>query len=379
MKQMKTIMAWLAASSLLAASAIAQQAKHYTVTDLGAVGNAPGQPYFINNRGFISGAAASSATVMHAVLWYGGQKFDIGSSGLGGPNSAAFGVNVTGQAVGEAESSVPNGEDFCGFNAYGFPSGTACVPFLWQNGVMAPLPTLGGVNGVANGINGRGQVAGYVENQTHDPGCPVFEFKPVLWEQGKIRQLPTFVGDAVGGALAINEVGQSVGISGPCAAFDPNLGLYMIDVHALLWQNGVVTDLGNLGGDGLFGGNHACAINNLGQVVGHSDLTDDATFHGYLWTQATGMMDLGTLAGDFASLALGINDGGVVVGMSLAADFSPRAFLWQNGVMTDLNTLIPAKSGLYLLQAKAINASGEITGFGVNANGEVHGFLATPR
>jgi hypothetical protein len=137
---MKTIMTWIAASGLLAIPAIAQQAKHYTVTDLGAVSNAPGQPYVMNNRGLASGAAAVSATVMHAALWYA-QKFDIGSPGLGGPNSVAFGVNELGQVVGQAQTSVPNGEDFCGFAASGFPSATACLPFLWKNGAMTALPT----------------------------------------------------------------------------------------------------------------------------------------------------------------------------------------------------------------------------------------------
>ena len=168
-------------------------------------------------------------------------------------------------------------------------------------------------------------------------------------------------------------------MSSPCAAFNPNLGLYLVDSHAWLWQDGRVTDLGNLGGDGQFGGNHACAINNRGQVVGHSDLTGDTTFHAYLWTREAGMRDLGTLPGDFASLAIGINDRGEVVGASLAANFSSRAILWQNGAMTDLNTLIPASSGLYLLLAESVNSSGEIVGTGVTKTGEVHGFLATPR
>ena len=69
----------------------------------------------------------------------------------------------------------------------------------------------------------------------------------------------------------------------------------------MLWEAGAAINLGNLGGDGLFGGHHACAINNRGQVVGHSDLTGDTTFHTFLWTWETGMKDLGTLPGDFAS------------------------------------------------------------------------------
>ena len=148
----------------------------------------------------------------------------------------------------------------------------------------------------------------------------------------------------------------------------------------MLWQNGTVTDLGNLGGDGGFGGNHACAINNQGQVVGHSDLTGDSTFHAYLWTKKTGMRDLGTLPGDFASLAIGINDQGQVVGASLSPSFNPRAILWENGAMTDLNTpgLITVNpAGLYLLFAQSINSGGEIVGFAAASDG-LHAFLAKP-
>jgi len=57
---------------------------------------------------------------------------------------------------------------------------------------------------------------------------------------------------------------------------------------------------------------------------------------------------------------------------------NPRPFLWQNGVMTDLNTLIPAGSPLSLFWASVINSRGEIVGFGMTNAGDVHGYLATP-
>ncbi len=187
--------------------------------------------------------------------------------------------------------------------------------------------------GVANGMSKSGTRPAtqrrFAEGTQLDPACPAFDFKPVIWNQGKIQQLPLPTGDTVGAALAVNDEGQVVGISGTCLPFDPNLGLYMRDTHALLWQNGAATDLGNLGGDGGFGGNHACALNNYGQVVGHSDLAGDTAFHAYLWTKATGMKDIGTLSGDFASLGLGVNDGGMVVGASLDPNFNSRAFLWE--------------------------------------------------
>ena len=120
---MKSIVTLIGAASLLAALAIAQPTQ-YTVTDLGPVGGPPGLPYVITNNGLVGGAAAVN-TAMHAVLWHKGLKMDIGTPGLGGPNSAAFGVNERGQAVGQAQTSVPNGEDFCGFTALGLsPSAT---------------------------------------------------------------------------------------------------------------------------------------------------------------------------------------------------------------------------------------------------------------
>src|ERR1022692_4844726 len=288
----------------------AERPPHYTVTDLGPVGATPGNLYFITKNGLASGAAVDPYGTMHAALWHRSLKVDIGTPGLGGPNSAAFGVNDRRQAVGQAETPAADGDDFCGFNFYGFPSFTACLPFLWQNGVMTKLPTLGGTNGFANSINNRGEVAGLAETTTTDPapGCPVFQFKPVLWRNGAIQELPTYPGDTDGVAAFINDNGQAVGASGTCASFNPNSGLYLVEDHALLWEKGRVTDLGNLGGSGGIAGNHACAINNRGQVVGHSELTDNTTFHGFLWTRETGMRDLGTLPGDSMSLALGIND-----------------------------------------------------------------------
>jgi probable HAF family extracellular repeat protein len=370
------------------AQMIAQEEKpehaRYIVTDLGTLrGGTFSEAFVVNSNGLVSGTASRRDGTWSAALWYRGLKIDIGTRGLGGQNSQAFGVNERAQAVGQAETSDPNGEDFCGFHALGLPTpGATCLGFLWQNGVMTPLPTLGGANGSANMINGRGEVAGYAETNTPDPdlACTVSQFAPVLWKNGKIHELPTFPGDPVGVAAWINDEGQVVGSSGTCGSFNPNSGLHLVENHALLWEkDGSVHDLGNLGGTGGIAGNHACALNNRGQVVGHSELTDDTTFHGFLWTRKTGMQDLGTLDGDYASLALGINDSGDVVGGSLDSNFNARATLWKNGVLTDLNTLIAGNPGLSLQEAVSINSLGEITGVAQTSSGEIHAFLATPR
>jgi len=88
------------------------------------------------------------------------------------------------------------------------------------------------------------------------------------------------------------------------------------------------------------------------------------------------MSDLGTLGGDF-SLANRINNRGQVVGLSRTKDGEMHAILWQSGVMTDLNSLIPADSGWVLVEATDINRHGEIVGLGT-ISGETHAFLLTP-
>ncbi len=99
-------------------------------------------------------------------------------------------------------------------------------------------------------------------------------------------------------AKAINDNGQVVGGSGICAALNPITGISLQPLHALLWETGTVTDLGNLGGTGQGFGNLAYSLNNQGQVIGFSDLNGNANFHSFLWTRGTGMQDLGTLPGD---------------------------------------------------------------------------------
>jgi len=383
---------WIVALSLCAPMAMPTQVvaqersakkpepARYTITDLGTLeGGTFSQSFSMNRYGLVSGSSNLADGNQHATLWLEKLKVDIGAPGLGGPNSIAFGDNNGFQSAGEAETSTsdPNGEDFCGFGTH-----LTCLPFLWQDGEMIQLPALGGNNGVAMAISDRGEVAGFAENATPDTGCPapqVLHFMPVVWKKGVIHKLPTFGGDPDGVAQQINDNGVVVGGSGTCATFNPNFLYNLVPVHALLWEKGKVTDLGNLGGKtGQAGGNIAYDINNQGQVVGNSDLKGDKTFHAFLWTKATGMQDLGTLSGDVASFSISINDAGSAVGGSLDAKFNPRAFLWEKGVMTDLNTRIAGHSPLYLMTGCSINSRGEITGLGMTATGEIHTYLATP-
>jgi probable HAF family extracellular repeat protein len=363
-----TVFAALAIPLRLAAQQQQEQNKEhhrYRVTDLGTLGGTFGFAEGINNKDWVDGYAnLPGDTKQHAFLWRHGLKIDLGT--LGGPNSQAFlGPNNRGQVVGLAETSAPdpNNKNFCFFG-----TGLICRAFLWHNDEMTDLGTLGGNNSSAFDINNRGQVVGGAENATPDPTCTTyqFEFKPVIWEEGEVQELPTFSGDRDGLINAINDHGQAVGASGNCTN--------VASSHALFWQNGTPTDLRSLGGTM---NNLAFDINNQGQVVGTSDLTGDTTHHAFLWQNGQ-MTDLGTL--DFASAAFWINNKGQVVGVSCDITFmNCRALLWQNGVMTDLNTLTPTASPLHLYLATDINSRGEIVGLAVQkSTGKFVAFLATP-
>jgi probable HAF family extracellular repeat protein len=381
-----SLSAWLLTALAVPLNAAAQETStqqrplhqaRYTVTDLGTLpGGNSSQPYLITQNGHVAGSSTLADGTSHAVVWSRKQAADLGT--LGGSNSIAFGANDAGKAVGEAETSTsdPNGEDFCGFGTH-----LICLPFESANGVMNPLPTLGGNNGAVNMINRWGKAVGFAETSVPDPACPapqILQFLPAVWRDGKVLRLPTYPDDPDGLALNINDHGQIVGSSGTCGTFQPTL-INLIGVHPMMWENGKPIYLGTLGGTtGVAGGNIAWNLNNRGQVVGVSDLAGDTNFHAFLWTKEKGIQDLGTLPGDVNSTATGINEAGDIVGLSFDQNFNGRAFIWHNGKITDLNTLIPANSPMSLFAGCSINDNGEIASLGVTTAGEFHAYLLTP-
>jgi probable HAF family extracellular repeat protein len=374
------------------------QAKaQYTITDLGTLpGGNLSQATFVTNKGLISGISTTADGTQHAVAWYGGSIFDFGTP-LGGPNSLAVGASETGIISGQAETSKgdPNNENFCAYF-----TGLQCRPFAWYKGVIHNLPMLGGNNGTVAPPNRHGLIPGVAETNVADPSCPttpavngtgpqILKFEPVLWnleERGAPHRLPLPNGDTVGLALWVNNNGIAVGTTGTCA--NTLVPPFVIGAHAVIWDKlGRPHDLGNLGGQpnpNLLGvGNVAFAINDKVQVTGVSVLPDGINTHAFLWSSGT-MRDLGALPGDNMSAGLGMNNFGDVAGSSIAGPDPltgvPKAVVWHNGRITDLNTVVPADTSLFLLTAFMINDVGQVAGFGVDLNtSEVHAFLATPQ
>jgi len=251
------------------------------------------------------------------------------------------------------------------------PFGTRA--FVWQNGKMRDLDTLGGKRDFCesgcsditefpgevmagtmgsegtDAINERGQIIGWSTTKSWSHGF--------VWVNGKMRDLGTLGRGSE--AVAINERGEIIGQS-VVKALDEN-GLYVS--HAFLRQRGKLRDLGTLGGEE----SEAVAINDRGEVIGWADIKakDKDGYpirHAFLWANGR-MRDLGTLGGE-GSDAVAINERGQIVGSSYTTKGDWHAFLWQRGKMRDLGAF----------RVQAINNHGQIVGYG-EVGSHVHAVL----
>jgi len=337
-----------------------------TIRDLGVL---PGGIYSganeINTHGWIAGFSelgevdpVSGTLAGHGVLWKKGEMLDLGTLGTGVDSNAIY-VTNGGEAIGfSTVDTVPDPFFFLG----------SVHPFIWKNGVMRDLGTLGGPDaGPANGCDlQRGDlVAGWsFTDSTPNSATGVPTQHAFLWENGTMVNIPTLGGTYAYGQCANNRgqvVGQSslVGDVG-CDPADPFNNCLQ---HPFLWDHGTLTDLGSLGGDYSI----ASWLNNAGEAVGFSFTLNYELFHAALWKDGS-IRDLGAPADDCFSLAAAINARHQIVGRSFSCDFSIlRAVLWDEEVPIDLNSLIPKKSSLQLVEAVDINDRGEIFGRGLPA------------
>jgi probable HAF family extracellular repeat protein len=326
--------------------------KDGAMTDIGALpGNNNSAAGSINSHGWVTGQSQSSVIdpnlgipEFRATLWRGNQITDLGTL-PGGTEALGIYVNDGDQVVGFSDNGIPDP-----FSSVFFFTGTQIHTFLWKNGAMQDIGSLGGPD-TGPGANCGGLRPDQIVGASYtgfnpNPGTGLPTLDPFFWNDGIMTDLGT-LGGTIGNAQCANSRGQVIGnsdLSGDAVS------------HAFFWQDGAMADLGTLGGDN----STALWLNEKGDVAGYADLPGSQTHHPVLWKHRK-IRDLGTVAGDPCGRALSVNARGQVVGGTSDCNFFLHAFLWEKGgPMLDLNSLIPADSGLRLTFAININDRGEI-------------------
>ncbi len=375
----------------------------YTVTDLGL-----GRAFAINDFGDVVGLSWSdSGDPYAAILALNSQPtlIDLGSSSL------AYGINDLGQVVGFSTS--PSEHLAPHWRAFVVTPVMVDGSLVWYldedpadgiNDLMIDLNLLIGVcpgtESTALAINNLGQAVGWAEGRN--------ENNELLWESAVLWQLddagnvldwvalPGLDGAQSYNAYDINSDEDGDGLVQVVGSAYSSDGL----MHAVLWEVdpegnvSALVDLGYLSPEDTDG--EATGINELGQVVGVSaprllydrmflvtpeDTDDDGVPD--LWyadADEDGINDLMIALGPPEVLGgpEAINDSAQVVGYASAKKGrSVGVFLWENGVMTALNDLIPSEPKWSLSDAYSINEAGQIVGIG-STERETHGYLLTP-
>ena len=310
--------------------AIAARAPRYAIHDLAALSGVQNLEAFrINNFSQIVGTVYGVES-MQPFLFSRGKLTQLNVEGQYG---TAFNLNDRGQII-------------------GYSSGPINV-FLYDDGELTDLRAATGqpITSV-RAINNRGAIVGNTAQSNGPPAFPSYA-SAFVYADGQFRLLPTLPGGIYSDAFDINNRGQ---IAGQSSVRLPNADIVG---RAVIWESGRIRNLGALPGATT---SLCVGINDRGQVAGYSDS------HGFLYTGGQ-MRSLGNLRGHFHNLPVDINNFGHIVGESSDAHFNERrAFLYADGVIRDLNDLIPRRSGWFLFEANGINDRGEIVGRGIHRN-----------
>ncbi len=331
--------------SFLLAAAV-QPRPAYHVTDLGNLGAPGAEGISINSRGSVVGSSATPDGSWHAFLWENGSMYDLGT--LGGINSWAYGLNDSDQVVGVSDTTA--------LNSYGQQVQQA---FLYLSGTMINLNSINERESVAYTLNSAGQVVGTL---SPTPSSAT----GFIWANGNL----SYIGGRnvlLSYGVGINSLGQATG----SALLDS-----FVD-QAYIYSNGVLQMLGTLGG----GSSSGYSINDLGQVAGSSEYnSDQSVVHAFLYSGGN-MQDLATLGGA-TSVAECINNLGQIVGFSTLAtsENDDEGFISFNGTMVGLNSVLDSSGDGFDVQiAEGINDSGLIACFATSQQDDVaHALLLTP-
>ena len=314
--------------------------KHGQIIDLGTLDSGTESlGVFVNDAGQVIGFSTVNTDPdpvgflgfpTHTFIWQNGEKVDIGT--LGGDDTfpgASCSHPPEGLVWGNSTTNTTVNSDT------GLPT---LDPFLWDHGKMTDLGTLGGTIGFAQCANNRRQVIG-LSSLAESPiactdgrltGCHAF-----LWTDGQMQDLGT-LGGPNSEAQWINELGL---IAGSADFPRPLPGVNLHD--AVIWENGKIKDLGAVDGDAC---SRAYGLNARGQVVGGSG--DCHNFlHAFLWEKGGPMLDLNKLtppgSGWVLTNAFNINDRGEILAKAAPVGFTPN----DDADLGHLALLVPCDEG----------------------------------
>jgi probable HAF family extracellular repeat protein len=294
-------------------------------------------PEAVNDNGDITGAIQLKSGAIHAVVWHSGAITDLTPT----LNGSAIPYDI--DAGGEIAGFVNNG--------------VGAHPTAWNGSTATQLALPAGTaSGHAVGVNGS-TVIGDAFDGTR--------YRAVRWHNGTATLLPG-LGGANSFATRLGPTSEVIGSAQTTTGRQ----------HGVAWIAGTPTDLGTLGGPDSF----ASAINTAGEIVGQAD-TPSAT-HAALW-HGTNAVDLGALAGDTISTALGINDAGLVVGASSGRDTNPgqvgySALAWDSTGMHPLTPRTTNAAAQTIASAADINNNGIIAVTVIAGDGTIAAGFLTP-
>jgi probable HAF family extracellular repeat protein len=351
----------------------------YEVIDLGTLGGAASEAFGINDRGQVVGASMDTNGMTQAFEWHNGSMTGLGFL-PGGTSSVAKAINRYGLITGQAH----------------VPPTTANYQhaFLYASNTLVDLGTLGGSNSYGRAINNWGDITGSSWLITNAPNAQQPE--AFVWRSNQYIHIPPWFGnDWSCDGWGINDDGWIVGNS---FLNTPNPRWWAYVWYD--WNGNFENDVGDMVVLGALGpkdsaGEYSCAfdINDRGQAVGWTGITNAFyPHHAFLVTSSNGvwktpaladginptntlMQDLGALeTPDNNSYANAINNESWIVGTSSSTSGVNQAFLWRDGIMTNLNDLIAANSPWVLTNATGVNDLGEICGTGLY-EGQKHAFV----
>lgn len=356
---MKRTMLSFAVLGLLASSALAgvPTSPTYKITPLVTNGAFDAYAGGINDAGVIVGHTEDGNGLSTAMKW---DLTGVGTPMAGLPNTTGhaeiYRVNSSGVSVGLVRA------------ADGFSHAA-----MWKaDGTLVDIGTLpGGSFSFANDISDNGVVVGSAGASTGGSHAFAWTEAGGMVDYGSFNSTSSMY---YAGFNGVNNAGLKVGTG--YRLFTP--------YHAMVSRPGE-TSITDISPPAQFSQGMALAVNEAGTIVGWQNINGRGNPHPVIFNEDGSQTDLGTL-GLGEGWATDINEQGVIVGRVFGVDETSgaqifKAFVYQNGVMTDLMDLIdPSTRGTSgwsaLLGASSINNLGQIVGEGVY-NGEIRPFVLT--